>query len=272
MAAAAAVAYALTTAPEARPPVAAPPVSSAPATPKPAPAAPVPAPVPTPLPTPPAPKPTPPPTHAPKPTPRPSAKPTPTPTPVPAPVPTLPPIPTPPPKPTPPPVPTPPIVPPPSVPVPTPPVPTLTSYWLDSLPFSKGSQRVPPAGPSIDASASDWLWQRQALSMGGTDYRRGISMAVPSSVTLDLNRPCTSYDAVAGVDDITPATGGVVFSVTGDGDRTLWTSPRLAAGATPVAVHVPLAGQHSIRLVVRSADGLWWAGALGDWADARFTC
>ncbi|MDH6112189.1 RNA polymerase sigma factor (sigma-70 family) [Kitasatospora sp. MAP12-15] len=262
VAAAAAVAYALTGAAAPRPPVAAPPVSSAPASP--APAAPLPAPEPTPTPTP-TPAPPPPPAPRPKPSP---PKHTPVPAPPPKPVPTPPVIPTPP-VPTPPAVPTP--VPPP--PVPTPSVPALTSYWLDSLPFSTGSQRVPPSGPSIDTAASDWLWQRQGLSLGGNSYRRGITMAAPSTVTLDLNRPCSTYQAVAGVDDLTLPGGSAVFSVTGDDDRTLWTSPPLRVGQPPVPVLVPVTGQHSIRLVVTPADDLWWSpGSLADWASARFTC
>jgi hypothetical protein len=39
-----------------------------------------------------------------------------------------------------------------------------------------------------------------------------------------------------------------------------------------VPVHLPLAGQQSIRLVVTPVDGFWSSGAIADWADARFTC
>ncbi|MBP0451848.1 NPCBM/NEW2 domain-containing protein [Kitasatospora sp. RG8] len=156
-------------------------------------------------------------------------------------------------------------------PTPTPPAPT--DFWADDLPVLKpGNNRVPPPGPSIRQKGSDWFWQRDSVSIGGTRYAHGITVHAPAGTLVDLNRGCTSFDALAGVDDITASPGGVVFSVQGGDGRTLWRSPVLATGDDAVPVHVPLGGQRSIRLVVTPAHGVWSALNAADWAEARFRC
>lgn len=135
-----------------------------------------------------------------------------------------------------------------------------------------GNNRVPPPTPSIRQQGSDWFWQRDSVSIGGTRRAHGITVHAPATTVIDLNRSCTSFDAVAGVDDLTASIGGVVFSVQGGDGRTLWRSPALATGDDAVRVHVPLAGQTSIRLVVTPAHGIWSALNVADWAEARFRC
>ncbi|MFF2662766.1 sigma-70 family RNA polymerase sigma factor [Kitasatospora sp. NPDC058032] len=221
-------------------------------------------------------------TAAPTPTPTSALSPTPTPTPSasqsPVPVipqPSLPPLPTP----EPPVIPTPqpPVIPTPSatanVPtvVPTPPPPA--DFWADGLPVIKpGNNRVPPPQPSIRQKGSDWFWQRNDLSIAGAEHRHGISVHAPATTLIDLNRTCTSFDAVAGMDDLSVTFGGVVFSVQGDDGRTLWSSHTLRAGDAAVPVHVPLDGQKSIKLVVTPVNGIWSALNMADWAEARFRC
>ncbi|MET8700942.1 sigma-70 family RNA polymerase sigma factor [Kitasatospora sp. NPDC004723] len=218
--------------------------------------------------------PTPTPTSAlsPTPTPTPSASPSPVPV---IPQPSLPPLPTP----EPPVIPTPqpPVIPTPSatanVPtvVPTPPPPA--DFWADGLPVIKpGNNRVPPPQPSIRQKGSDWFWQRNDLSIAGAEHRHGISVHAPATTLIDLNRTCTSFDAVAGMDDLSVTFGGVVFSVQGDDGRTLWSSHTLRAGDAAVPVHVPLDGQKSIKLVVTPVNGIWSALNMADWAEARFRC
>ncbi|GAB7181641.1 sigma-70 family RNA polymerase sigma factor [Kitasatospora sp. Ki12] len=292
VAAAAVAAYALTGSPEPKPPVAAPPAVSAPAAPAPeppAPPAPAPVPTPAPAPVPAAPAPEPP---APSPSAKPSAKPTqapptttapkpgpPAPSSPPAPEPAF----TPPvvPRPTLPPVPTPevPVIPTPTLPpVPTPTVtrptpPAPTDFWADALPVVKpGNNRVPPDGPSIRQKGSDNFWQRDGGWIGGDYHPHALTVHAPATTLIDLNRSCTSFDAVAGVDDATLSPGGVVFSVEGGDGRTLWHSRALAVGDDAVPVHVPLAGEKSIRLVVTPANGIWSALNVADWAEARFRC
>ncbi|WP_308130152.1 sigma-70 family RNA polymerase sigma factor [Kitasatospora aureofaciens] len=296
VAAAAVAAYALTSSSEPKPPVAAPVATTAPAAPSPAapvPAAPAPAPTsadPTPEPasTPsPAAKPSPSPTRTPTPTARTAPAPTPAPTGAPPPkstpappappAPTVPPVPTPevPPVPTPEvpvvPTPTPPPVPTPTVTPPSPPAPT--DFWADSLPVVKPSNhRVPPPGPSIRQKDGDWFWQRSGAWIGGDYHPHAITVHAPATTRIDLNRSCTSFDAVAGVDDLTASPGGVIFSVQGGDGSTLWHSRALGAGDDAVPVHVPLAGQTSIRLVVTPVHGIWSALNVADWAEARFRC
>ncbi|WP_344447048.1 NPCBM/NEW2 domain-containing protein [Kitasatospora nipponensis] len=153
-----------------------------------------------------------------------------------------------------------------------PPDPAPTGFWLDELPFGHGGNRVPPTGPTVERRQSDWLWQRSGLRLAGASYDRGITVHAPSTVTIDLNRSCSAFDAVAGVDDLAFSPGAVSFAVTGTDGRPLWHSPALRGADAPVPVHVPLAGVRSIRLVVTPVDGFRSAGNLADWADARFTC
>nr|WP_241094536.1 sigma-70 family RNA polymerase sigma factor [Actinacidiphila bryophytorum] len=254
--AAAAAAFALTAGhdgkphkPLAKPPVAAPVAS----TPPPPPPSPAPQPKPAPKPPPPAP------THrpAPKPTPKPTTPPPPKPTPKPA---------------------TPPPAPKPSpTPTPTPPPPAPAAYKVNSLGLSGlGDTTQPTIRPAL--SPGSWWWDRWGLSIGGTSYEHGISVRAPSSVTIDLNASCVSYDASAGVDDLARVLRTAVrFSVYGDSTR-LWTSPVVRGGDSAVPVHVGLTGYKTLRLVVtpeRGQDGGFgggFGGGLADWADSVISC
>ncbi|MCX5211402.1 sigma-70 family RNA polymerase sigma factor [Kitasatospora sp. NBC_00240] len=276
--AAAVAAYALTGAPDpvAPPVAAAAPVSSPAVVPPPVPAPPAP------LPAPPAAEPEPEPAPAPSPSPTPKPAPVRTPAPSRTPAPPAPPSPTPvavtpppaSPAPEPPPVPVPPTpepVPSPVVTPPTPPAPA-GDFWADALPFfNPGGNRVPPAGPSLRRGGG-WVWQREAVRIGDKRYKHGLSVRAPSSTTVDLNRSCRSFDAVAGLDDLTLPGARAVFSVLGEDGTALWTSPQLRAGDPPVPVHVALAGLGSVRLTVTPLRGPWAGTVVGDWAQARFSC
>ncbi|MGW5420061.1 sigma-70 family RNA polymerase sigma factor [Streptomyces sp. NPDC003943] len=214
-----------------------------------------PAPKPVPRPSKPAPPPvqaapTPP---APKPTPTPSAKPSPRPTPSPTPAPK-----------------------PKATPRPTPsrttpqPVPAPASYQLSELQYGIAGDGTKP---EVDLAHSSWMWQRSGLSMNGTRYAHGVSVHAPSSLFVDLNRQCNSYDALVGVDDITvplPGPAGVRFSVYADGER-LWRSAVVRPGDAPLPVHVGLSGRHTLRLVVEQHTPFGHA-VLADWANSRISC
>ncbi|MEV1025557.1 sigma-70 family RNA polymerase sigma factor [Streptomyces sp. NPDC050264] len=219
-----------------------------------------PVPPPKPSPEPPTPTPEPP---APKPTPKP--KPTPTPSkPKPAPTPKAPAKPAP--KPAPPePSPVKP-TPKPTPPKPTPP-PAPAVYQWNRLAYGALGDG---AEPEMRLGESSWVWQRYGMSIGGKQYANGVSVHSASSVTIDLNRTCTAYDAFAGVDDMTLGLGAVRFSVYVDGARA-WSS-RVVRGNDPaVPVHVGLAGHKTIRLVVEPHTPFGTV-ALADWAESRFTC
>ncbi|MFE0522570.1 sigma-70 family RNA polymerase sigma factor [Streptomyces sp. NPDC058954] len=231
--------------PDAKPPVSSPvvrPQSPKPSTkrPEPEPPAIVPAHAPTPAPTPtprptakPTPKPTPPPAPKPKPTPTSGPKPTRTPTPVPTP--------------------------------PAPPAPAV--YEWSELAYDVSGDGTEP---EMRIGQSSWVWQRYGLSVDDKRYAHGVSVHGRSSVTIDLNRSCTAYDALVGIDDMTLGLGKVYFSVYADGTR-LWQSGLVEAGEPAVPVHVNLAGHRTVRLVVEPRNG-FDALTLADWAESRFTC
>ncbi|MET8727365.1 sigma-70 family RNA polymerase sigma factor [Streptomyces parvus] len=232
--------------PVAKPPAVAPAVPA----PEPPPPSPKPAPKPPAAPAPPAPPPSEP---APKPTPTPSPTPSPEPPPKPA-----PPAPSPPPSPK----------PTPKPPEPAPPPPAPEVYQVSELAYSVFGDHTEP---EVAMGRSSWIWQRSNVSIASTRYAHGVTVHSRSSVTIELNRPCTRYEAMVGVDDMTLGLGAVRFSVfNGDGVR-LWRSPVMEGGEPAVPVSVGIAGQSSIRLVVEP-EGPMGGVALADWAESRISC
>ncbi|WP_328977169.1 sigma-70 family RNA polymerase sigma factor [Streptomyces canus] len=191
----------------------------------------------------------------------PSPKPTPTPTPTSAHKPTLTPTPTPTSKPTPPPEPTPT-----PTPTSTPPPPPAVYQWSELAYDVSGDG----SAPEMRIGESSWVWQRYGVSVADQEYAHGVTVHGRSSVTIDLNRACSSYDAMVGVDDMTLGLGKVYFSVYADGVR-LWRSGLVEAGDGAVPVQVNLAGRRTVRLVVEPHspfDDLM----LADWAESKFRC
>jgi hypothetical protein len=129
------------------------------------------------------------------------------------------------------------------------------------------------SAPTIRPSARSWWWDRWGLGIGGVQYTHGITVHTPSSLTIDLNRACVSYDAKAGLDDLAKwGRGSVRFSVYGD-DTRLWSSGQVSAGDPAVPVHVGITGYDTLRLVVRPAGGGPFGLAnLADWADSVINC
>lgn len=153
-------------------------------------------------------------------------------------------------------------------PTPTPPpAPALRVYQVNRLEYGLLGDHT---RPEVRLRGSSWLWQRSGMSIDGRRYGHGVTVHAKSSVTIDLNRQCASYDALVGVDDLTLGLGAMRFSVYGDGDR-LWRSPVMRGGDAAVPVHVSLAGLKTIRLVVEPQKALDSA-ALGDWAQSRISC
>ncbi|MFF2527272.1 sigma-70 family RNA polymerase sigma factor [Streptomyces liangshanensis] len=147
------------------------------------------------------------------------------------------------------------------------PVPAPAVYQVNQLKYGVLGDGT---APEVRLGGSGWLWQRSGVSIGGTRYAYGVTMHARSSVTIDLNRSCTSYEAMVGVDDMTMGIGAVRFSVYGDGGR-LWRSPVRRGGEGAVPVSVGISGQRSIRLVVEP-EGAFDAVALADWARSRISC
>ncbi|MFF4114111.1 sigma-70 family RNA polymerase sigma factor [Streptomyces sp. NPDC001714] len=210
---------------------------------------------PTPTPTPtkrkPAPEPVvlaPEPTPTATPTPTPSSRPTPSPKQAPTPTPTpTPPTPTP-------------------TPTPTPP-PAPAVYQWSELRFDVTGDGT---RPEMRLGDSSWVWQRYGATVAGKEYAHGVTVHGRSSVTIDLNRQCTAYDAMAGVDDMTLGLGKVTFAVYADGER-LWRSGVVEGDQAAVPVHVDLTGHQTVRLVVEPQTAFDTV-ALADWAESTFTC
>ncbi|MET9593198.1 sigma-70 family RNA polymerase sigma factor [Streptomyces sp. NPDC006516] len=213
---------------------------------------------------------TPSPSAPPEPTPTPAATPAPAPPPAPEPTPTPPPAPaSTPPAPEPTPEPTTP------KPSPTPPEPTPTPapapevYQVNELAYSVLGDH---SGPEILLGRSKGLfWQRSGLSIASTTYAHGVTAHSRSSVTVQLNRSCTRYEAMVGVDDMTLGLGAVRFSVYDGGGSRLWQSPVVRGGEPAVPLSVGIEGQETIRLVVEPSGTLGGV-ALADWADSRISC
>ncbi|MFD5945916.1 sigma-70 family RNA polymerase sigma factor [Streptomyces collinus] len=164
------------------------------------------------------------------------------------------------PRPTPPPAPTP-------TPTPPPPPPAPAVYQWSELSYDISGDGTKP---EMRIGSSSWVWKRSGLSIGAQRYAHGVTVHGRSSVTIDLNRPCLSYDALVGVDDMTLRLGKVYFSVYADGVR-LWRSPLVEGGDPAVPVHVNLAGRSTVRLVVEPRSALDNLMPV-DWAESRFTC
>ncbi|MFJ8027404.1 sigma-70 family RNA polymerase sigma factor [Streptomyces sp. NPDC096311] len=197
-----------------------------------------------------APKPGQTPTPTPRPTPKPTSKPSPTPTPTPTqakPNPTSAPAPT---------------------PTPTPPPPPApVVYQWNELAYDVTGDHTKP---EMRLGESSWVWQRWGVSIAGQRYTHGVTVHGRSSVTIDLNRSCSEYDALVGVDDLTLGLGQVSFSVYADGAR-LWQSPLIKGGEPAIPVHVNLTGRTTIRLAVEPHTR-FDAVALADWAESTFQC
>ncbi|MFB0616531.1 sigma-70 family RNA polymerase sigma factor [Streptomyces sp. AGS-58] len=186
------------------------------------------------------------PTAPPPPSPAPDPRPAPTPTRSPSPAPT-----------------------PPRTPGPAPaPPPAPAVYRLSELRYDLDGDGT---RPEIALGGSSWVWQRYGMSAGGSRYAHGVTVSGRSSVTVTLNRRCTAYDALAGVDDLTLGLGRVSFSVYADGAR-LWRSATVEGRDRAVPVHVDLTGRRTVRLVVEPYRTAFDRAALADWAESRFTC
>ncbi|MFF8790003.1 sigma-70 family RNA polymerase sigma factor [Streptomyces sp. NPDC015125] len=152
-------------------------------------------------------------------------------------------------------------------PTPQPPLPAPATYPLNALNYDFAGDG---SKPEVRTIGSSWLWQRESPTIAGTTYAQGASVHAQSSVTIDLNRRCTAYDAVAGIDDLGLGLGALRFSVYADGVR-LWRSAVVHGGQRAVPVHVPLTGRKTLRLVTEPASPVAVV-ALGDWAQSTISC
>ncbi|WP_398857402.1 sigma-70 family RNA polymerase sigma factor [Streptomyces mobaraensis] len=133
-------------------------------------------------------------------------------------------------------------------PVPPPPPPARAVYRLDDLDFDVFGDGHEP---QVRIDEGSLVWQRDGLRIGGVAYRHGVSVGSTSSVAIDLNRSCTAFDAVVGVDDLSLGRPSLRFSVLADGES-VWRSGVVRGDGPAVPVHAALTGRRTLRLVVRT--------------------
>ncbi len=157
---------------------------------------------------------------------------------------------------------------------------------------------TPPAAPAADAFASDLEFvgtpvnewgpverdqnngenaqgDGAPIAIDGRVYDKGLGVHADSSVTFYLGGQCTTFTAIAGIDDAKlpkAHRGNVVFTVDGDG-KTLATSPQLTVDDAGFAFNVDVTGVRYLsldvaKILVDGKNGDEWA----DWADAKFSC
>ncbi|MFJ5996683.1 sigma-70 family RNA polymerase sigma factor [Streptomyces sp. NPDC092370] len=162
--------------------------------------------------------------------------------------------------------------PPPTSPEPTPPPPPAPPLAPAVHRWSGLSYDTDGDGtkPEMRIGSSSRVRKRSGLSIGDQGYAHGVTVHGRSSVTIDLNRSCSSYDALVGVDDMTLRLGTVYFSVYADGVL-LWRSPLVEGGDAAVPVQVDLTGRSTVRLVVEARSALDHLMSV-DWAESTFTC
>ena len=157
---------------------------------------------------------------------------------------------------------------------------------------------APPAAPTKDTFASDMdfvgtpvnEWgpverdtnngedaegDGEPITLDGKVYEKGLGVHADSSVGFYLGAQCTTFTAVAGIDDAKLAKdhrGNVVFSVVGDG-KELAKSPQLTVDDKGYSFTVDVTGVNYLdlnvaKVVAAGTTGDEWA----DWADAKFSC
>ncbi|WP_461034638.1 NPCBM/NEW2 domain-containing protein, partial [Streptomyces mayteni] len=150
---------------------------------------------------------------------------------------------------------------------PAPPEPTPAPYELRRLAFDITGDDT---APTVRLAGSSPIWQRDDLTIGGRPHDHGITVGAWSSVTIDLNLTCVTYQALVGIDDMMAGFGSAVFSVYGD-DQMLWESDVVSGGEEAIPMSVPLTGVETLRLDVQG-EGWLGAATVADWADSEINC
>ena len=134
--------------------------------------------------------------------------------------------------------------------------------WLDSLDFSALDQDSKRAAKDKPVTGSP-------LTLGRVKYAHGIGTHAVSELLIDLKGIASHFDAMAGVDDDTQATGAVAFEVWAD-DRKVAETGNMRAGEQPKPISADLTGaRHMLLLVLDGGGGTRFVHA--DWAGALLT-
>ena len=151
------------------------------------------------------------------------------------------------------------------VPPPTP----AGDAWVSDLPFLTESNGYGPVERDLsngEQSAGDG----NPITLRGTAYPKGLGTHAPAEVTVWLGGACTSFSALAGIDDEVTSSGSAGFEVLGDGRSLASTGVlRSADPARPVTADVTGVRILTLR-VTDGGDNKNFDHA--DWAEARVTC
>lgn len=126
------------------------------------------------------------------------------------------------------------------------------------------------------------------IALSGVTYSKGIGTHSPSTLRYALNKQCSRFRAVIGVDDEVGSLGSVVFQVwangtltagtqssylppfTGDGGILLYQSSTMTGASAPVNLDIDVSGRYELTLIATAAgDGN--TADHADWAFARVT-
>jgi alpha-galactosidase len=134
-----------------------------------------------------------------------------------------------------------------------------------------------PAGSLSVITHFDVVWRNcrvdRPLTLGTSEYRRGLFTHAPSDVRVTLPGPGKEFSALVGVDTNSQTRGGqgsVVFTVAVGERQEAFKSPVLREGIAAVPVTVDLGGASEFSLRVNDAgDGISCDQAI--WVDAKVT-
>jgi hypothetical protein len=108
------------------------------------------------------------------------------------------------------------------------------------------------------------------IRLGATDFKTGLGVGVPSSVTYVLGGGFRSFSVTAGVTSAPAGAPAVVFELRGDGGLLKASPPLKADQTSPDAGRIAanVAGVVTITLTVRTEKGEAAPGVDCVWADA----
>ncbi len=151
---------------------------------------------------------------------------------------------------------------------PLPPAPT-GQPWVSDLEWVDSTNGWGPVERD-KSNGEDGAGDGAALTLGGTQYAKGLGTHAASTVTVRLGGNCTGFTAKVGVDDEVADRGKVSFKVLVDGVAK-YTSDLLTGASPTVPVSVDTTGGQLLTLQVTDAgDGV--TSDHADWAEARLTC
>ncbi|MGO4454110.1 endo-alpha-N-acetylgalactosaminidase family protein [Arthrobacter sp. RAF14] len=146
------------------------------------------------------------------------------------------------------------------------------TVYASDLPWVSEANGWGPAERDT-ANGEDSPGDGPALTLDGTRYAKGIGVHADSSVVIDVQKKCTAFNALVGVDDKKLGKGlqgSVVFVVLVDGVEKFRSAVLSAPdAAAPVTVDITGASRVELKALTNGDDG---GDDWGDWANARFTC